>query len=66
MIRRRIQELYQNQDFQGALDLAEQHADDFPEHAPIFYYWRMNFAAHIEDYGTTLRLLEEFLISMNG
>lgn len=62
-IRDRIQELYSKQNFQGALELAGQHAADFPEHAPLFYYWRMNFAAHIKEFGEVLRLFKEFVLS---
>jgi predicted esterase len=56
-----IQNCYQAGDFAGALELADRHAPDFPEHTHLFSYWQMCMAARLEDIPRTLSVLESAL-----
>lgn len=58
-IRSQIQKLYHQAKYRAALDLATKHAGLFPEHAPLFNYWRLCMMARLGDTVKSLYLLEE-------
>ena len=43
----RFQELYREQAYQEALELATDEAESFPEYSHLLYYWRVSSAARL-------------------
>jgi hypothetical protein len=62
-LQERLQELFQNKEFQAALELATQQFEQFPEDRILLYYWRISMAARSGDIPLSLRLLREALTS---
>ena len=58
---RRIQELYQSQQYDQAYALAEHNANAYPEQTPIVNYWRVCMAVRTGKQAEALRLLYEML-----
>lgn len=58
-LQKNIQDLYQQGEYQAALDLATTQLEDFPERAPLLYYWRICMAARTGQDEMTLNLLDE-------
>lgn len=62
-IRNNIQNLYQRSEYKAALDLAAHNAARFPEHAPLFNYWKICFTASLGQIDESIRLLDDLLTS---
>jgi predicted esterase len=60
---RRIQELYQRQEYTQAYDLAEQNAGYYPEQKPVVDYWRVCMAVRTGRQDAALKLLSDILDS---
>ena len=60
---RRIQELYQRQQYDQAYDLAERNAGAYPEQKPVVNYWRVCMAVRTGRQAEALRTLDETLAS---
>ncbi len=58
---RRIQELYQRQQYDQAYDLAERNAGAYPEQKPVVNYWRVCMAVRTGRQAEALRTLDETL-----
>lgn len=57
----RIQQHYQQGEYEAAFNLATQTAAYFPEQSPLLYYWRISMRARLEDSQGALHLLDEAL-----
>ncbi len=58
---RRLQGLFQAQEFRAAFDLSTSLLEDFPEERTALDYWRMTLAAHLGDTTLTLNILRQAL-----
>ena len=58
-----IQSLYQEGDYAGALKLATEQMDRFPEEAHLLFYWRICMAARTEQIRLVYQLLDNLLDS---
>jgi dienelactone hydrolase len=56
-----IQELYQERQYEAALELATEQTPHFPDQFPLLFYWRICMAARIGQYGLALHILDEML-----
>lgn len=57
----RFQELYREQAYQEALELATGGAESFPEYSHLLYYWRISSAARLGDNDLAIALLKDIL-----
>lgn len=60
-LQNRLQELYAEGDFEGARDLAAEHADDFPVHRHLISYWLSTMSAKIGAYDDAISILRDAL-----
>lgn len=57
----RFQELYREQAYQEALELATEEAESFPEYSHLLYYWRISLAARLGNSEMAIMLLKDVL-----
>jgi len=60
-IQARIQAHYQAGEYSAALDLATEEYGNYPQHAPLFYYWRICMNARLGQNDQSLALMKEVL-----
>jgi predicted esterase len=60
---KRIQDLYQRQQYARAHDLAEQHAGTYPDQTPVVNYWRVCMAVRVGKPAEALQLLTDMINS---
>lgn len=60
-VKRKLQECYAHEDYQGALDLALKYSDQFPEHKHVLYYWVSTMAARSGNKEQALSALKDML-----